>query len=175
MFARALKMSSKTIALILFICFLFSCCNYSRIHQDDIVQAIDTEWLESNQFEESSFLYSLYATAHYEIINMEKDTESSYLVTASVTAPDILQGLIDYQNGLNATPSAEEMNRKIIELIDSASLKTTEQTISVFIMEDGGLHVAFSNGFLNAMSGYAYQYAMEQIESLMNGGESANA
>ena len=138
MFARALKMSSKTIALILFICFLFSCCNYSRIHQDDIVQAIDTEWLESNQFEESSFLYSLYATAHYEIINMEKDTESSYLVTASVTAPDILQGLIDYQNGLNATPSAEEMNRKIIELIDSASLKTTEQTISVFIMEDGG-------------------------------------
>lgn len=146
---------------------LFSACSSNELQQD-IYNAIYYNWEEINTFDEYSYINTLKEKSSFEINNIEEQ-DNVYTVTLSVTAPDIKSGVEEYQNSITSVPTDGEMNETLKSIIENADLKTTEQTVTVFVTDDGTYDVEFSSGFVDAMCGYSYQYYVNQMQKLYEG------
>lgn len=146
---------------------LFSACSSNELQQD-IYNAIYDNWEEINIFDEDSYINTLKEKSSFEINNIEEQ-DNVYTVTLSVTAPDIESGVEEYQKSITSVPTDGEMNETLKSIIENADLKTTEQTVTVFVTDDGTYDVEFSSEFADAMCGYSYQYYVNQMQKLYEG------
>lgn len=134
----------------------------------NIYNAVSDNWKIYDNVDKNSFINNLNKRASFEIKSVEKQ-DGVYVVNLDVTAPDISIKLKEYQDTINFIPSDNEINEKLKSIIDSAELKTTQQTVMVLVTDDGMYNVEFSSGFVDAMCGYSYQYYLEQMEELLKG------
>lgn len=146
---------------------LLSACSSNNL-QEDIYNAIYDNWKVYNEIDENSYINNLAERTSFEIQSIEK-LDDFYMVTLNVTAPDISNGVEEYQNSITDIPSDDEMNNKLKSIVEIADLKTTEQTVTVFVTDDGTYDVEFSSGFADAMCGYSYQYYVTQMQKLYEG------
>lgn len=160
----------KKMSIIIFpiiVMILLSACSSNNL-QEDIYNAIYDNWNAFNDVDENSYINNLRERTSFEIESIEKQ-DDFYTVMLNVTSPDISNGAEKYQNGITYIPSDDEMNENLKNIIESAELKTTEQTVTVFVTDDGTYDVEFSGGFADAMCGYSYQYYVNQMQKLYEG------
>lgn len=120
----------------------------------------------SSSAETPKFLTALDNKSNFEVMNVKYDGSKHYTVKVSVTSPDILTEINEYQKSLANGISTKQFDDEITNIINSAELKTTEQTVTV-IFVNGEPEVSFSEGFIDAMYGYAYKNTLEQINDLL--------
>lgn len=162
-----IKKYVRIIIISLIVVGVFSSCSLTSNTQK-ITEAIIEEWNNSSNFEETSFMHSLEERSEFTIDDIQEGEEEGYYeVTCSVTSPDILDSLKQYQNNSMKVETNESMNSKIIELVNNGQLKTTNQTVTVFETEDG-YYVEFSEGFVDAMYGYSYSYCRNEMNNMIN-------
>ena len=142
----------------------FTSCN----NQEKIMQAVQNEWESAGTFDEGSFMQTFSECAEFVFVDMQKSSDDCYTLSYEVTSPDILDALKDYQNNITEIPDDEQMNAKITEIIQKSTPKTTTQTVTVYIT-DNGYQVVFSQGFIDAMYGYSYTYCMDEIHEVLEG------
>lgn len=160
----------KKMSIIIFpiiVMILLSACSSNNL-QEDIYNAIYDNWNAFNDVDENSYINNLIERTSFEIDSIKKQ-DDVYTVTLNVISPDISVGIEEYQNSITAIPSDDEMNEKLKSIVENADLKTTEQTVTVFVTDDGTYEVEFSGGFADAMCGYSYQYYVNQMQKLYEG------
>lgn len=150
----------------LFICILLvilafcGCSNKST--QKDFSTEIQEKWNLSASENQPEFLNLLDEKSSFECVETESLEDGYYVVKANVCSPDISESIKIYQKETYGKKiSEEEMNAKLCELINSADIKTTEQTIDIIVDEDENVRVQFNDEFINAMFGYAYIDSMQ--------------
>ena len=94
----------------------------------------------------------------------EKQQNGYYTVTVQVTSPDISEDLKKYQaQKTKKSASDSDMDQAICKMIETATPKTTTQTLDVIVDDAGEYHEQFNDAFANAMLGYAYTDAMQAL------------
>lgn len=166
-------MKSKIIflisALLFFVCCFCGCAKSVKVEK--MQTEIENAWNSNDEYDENSFVKTLEDSASFTVTEIEETQENCYTVTVNVTSADALEGLKQYQSSIEQMPSDEEMNNKIKEIINASQPKTTEQTLTVYKTEDG-YSVVFSEGFIDAMSGYSYSYCMNVMQGILEDDES---
>ncbi len=114
------------------------------------------------QEENPAFLQAFDERATFAVEDVKNEGDGYTVVTVTVTSPDISGAFESAQDALGGrTPTTDEMDEILTELVRDADLKTTQQTVSVIEDSAGGRHVWFNEAFADAMYGYAYSDAME--------------
>lgn len=140
---------------------LFCGCS-SKSNQKDFSSEIQEKWNSSASENQPEFLNLLDEKSSFECVLTESFGDGYYVVTANVSSPDISESIKTYQQEVYGKKiSKDEMNTKLCELINSADLKTTQQTIDIIVDEDENVRVQFNDEFINAMFGYAYIDSMQ--------------
>lgn len=148
------------ICIVLIVAIFCGCSNNKN--QRDFSAEIQENWNLSLSENQPEFLNLLDEKSSFECVSTESPVDGYYVVTADVTSPDISESIKEYQQEVYGRKiSEEEMNIKICELINSAELKTTQQTIDIIVDEDENVRVQFNDDFVNAMFGYAYIDSMQ--------------
>ncbi len=129
--------------------------------QDEIYKV----WTEANSFDDTSFMAAFETESSFVVTSVEEREEDCYVVTCDVTAPNLLDLLTQYLDGLTQRPTESKINDAIVEMISSAELQTTQQTVTAFKTDDGYV-IEFTDGFIDAMYGYSYNYCCEQLENV---------
>ena len=130
--------------------------------------AVQQAWAESIPEEQPSFLTALDERTEFHCIKVQKTENDCYTATFEVTSPDIQADLNVYQENADSTDvTAENLNRQLSEIIQSAELKTSVQTVTAMLCSDGTYHIVFNDGFIDAMFGYAYIDAMHALMAEM--------
>lgn len=163
-----MNLLKRLLVFLLLIVILSFCACSSNSLETDIYKVISNKWEEVNTFDDNSYISNLNEKTSFEIESIEKENDI-YTVTLDVIAPDISSKVEEYQNSITSIPSEDEMNEKLKSIIDSSELKTTQQTVTVFVIDDGTYDVEFSSGFADAMCGYSYQYYVNQMQKLYKG------
>lgn len=152
------------IGIILILSLFCSCGN--KNNQKDFSVEIQENWNASISDNQPEFLNLLDEKSSFEYISTESLGDGYYVATVSVSSPDISESIAAYQEEVyGKKTSKEEINEKLCELINSADLKTTTQTIDIIVDEDGNVRTQFNDNFINAMFGYAY---IDSIKTYMN-------
>ncbi len=158
---KSKKIILCSISCILLVNFLFCGCGSINL-KANFPKIILEEWESSINEDQPEFLDLLDERSSFKCIRLDSVADGYYVVTAKVSSPDINESLKEYQNQVYSQEiNEEEMNKKLCELINSAELKTTEQTVDVIVDEDGNVRVQFNDDFVNAMFGYAYTDSMK--------------
>lgn len=156
----------KTIVILVltvFLCFLVGCSNLNK----NITSEINSAWENSGEeYDADSFMKSFDDYSSFTIDNIEETEKDCFIVTCSVTSPDVLERLKSYQNEITEIQSEDVMNKEIIEIINNSELKTTQQNVTVF-KTDNGYKVEFSEGFIDAMYGYSYIYCRNEMNNMI--------
>lgn len=138
--------------------------NPDEMHMQEEIYKV---WTDANNFDANSFLAAFETEASFIVTEVEEIDNDCYTITCDVTSPDLLELLIQYNEGLTQSLTDHEINSALIEMISSAELKTTQQTVTAFKTDDGYI-IEFTDGFIDAMYGYSYNYCCEQLENLVN-------
>ena len=134
-------------------------------NENTMQNEIQNAWVEVNDFNDTSFMDTFEMYSSFVVTSVEKSEENCYVITCDVSSPNILDSLIKYCDNLKKRPSEEEMNDKIIKMISSSEVQVTQQTVTAFKTDDGYVF-EFSDGFIDAMYGYSYNYCCEQLENV---------
>ena len=113
------------------------------------------------------FFKTFIEKSYFEVTDVKDDGSGHYTITASVSSPDIKDALIDYQKNFDVNETKEDIDKKITEIINNAEMKTTEQTATVIITDDTK-EITFSDDFIDAMYGYAYNYAKTETDKALS-------
>lgn len=133
-------------------------------HSETFQQLITTEWEKSITEDQPEFLNKLEERNSFTLVDYKNEGDGYYTVELEVSAPDINDQLIEYQESItDQDVSEDEMNEKICEIIDISNDKTSTVTISIICDEDGVFHVNFTDEFVDAMTGYAFTNALETL------------
>lgn len=125
---------------------------------------ITTQWQAAVTDKQPDFLDALDKQASLTCTGAEKQQNGYYTVTVQVTSPDISGDLKKYQaQKTKKSPSDSDMDQAICKMIETATPKTTTQTVDVIVDDAGEYHVQFNDAFANAMLGYAYTDAMQAL------------
>ncbi|MDO4364493.1 MAG: hypothetical protein Q4C99_08195 [Clostridia bacterium] len=132
-------------------------------------ESLQTTWNEAydNSEEIPEFFKAFNEKSNFEVTNVKDDGSGHYTVTASVTSPDIKDALIDYQKNFDVNQTKDDIDKKITEIINNAEMKTTEQTATV-IITDEQTEITFGEDFIDAMYGYAYNYAKAETDKALS-------
>ncbi len=138
----------------------------ANIVDEDFSNEIQEEWNLSIPKNQPEFLNLLDEKSSFECLTTESLGDGYYVVNVSVSSPNIGESLKAYQENVSSEKiSTDEMNKKLCELINSAEIKTSNQSVDVIVDEDNNVRVQFNDDFINAMFGYVY---IESMQSLMN-------
>lgn len=141
-------------------------CSNNKIEKLNSI--ITEEWNSTSiKYDDSSFMKAFDEYAHFEVINIDETEKDCFIVTCNVTSPDVLEKLKNHVNNLADVQNENDINKTIVEFINNSELKTTEQTIRVYKIEDG-YSVVFSEEFIDAMYGYSYSYCRSEINNMIN-------
>ena len=125
---------------------------------------ITTQWQAAVTDKQPDFLDALDKQASLTCTGAEKQQNGYYTVTVQVTSPDISGDLKKYQaQKTKKSVSDSDMDQAICKMIETATPKTTTQTLDVIVDDAGEYHVQFNDAFANAMLGYAYTDAMQAL------------
>lgn len=132
-------------------------------------ESLQTTWNEAyNDNEEiPEFFKAFIEKSYFEVTDVKDDGSGHYTITASVSSPDIKDALINYQKNFDVNETKEDIDKKITEIIKNAEMKTTEQTATVIITDDTK-EITFSDDFIDAMYGYAYNYAKAETDKALS-------
>ena len=159
-----MKKIRSAICIILCLFFTFSITGCSN--NQDIYKLIKSQWTTSGTYNDDNFMKTFDDYSSFKIIDVQKEKDCS-IVTCEVSSPNILDKLKEYQKSITEIPSDSEINEKIKEFIATSEIKTTKQTVNIFLTDNGNV-VQFSEGFIDAMYGYSYTYSREQTNKMMN-------
>lgn len=143
--------------------------NSSSVKNSQMQKVLEEAWyIETTEADEDipNFYTAIEEKSSFEVTKVVEDVSGHYTITANVTSPNIYEALVDYQNSMTSVESDEEMDKLLTNIINSADLETSSQTVTYVETEDDA-SVQFSDEFVDAMYGYAYTYAMQQFEALM--------
>lgn len=133
--------------------------------------SLQTTWNEAYNYNDNEeipeFFKAFNEKSYFEVTDVKDDGSGHYTVTASVSSPDIKNALIDYQKNFDVNETKEDIDKKITEIINNAEMKTTEQTATVIITDDAK-EITFSDNFIDAMYGYAYNYAKAETDKALS-------
>lgn len=157
------------IVLVTLICFLV----VNMQTKKTLVSAIDTSWNSSKIDDQPTFLEELDKLSSYKI-NSVKREKSTYLINATVTAPDLGGQLAQLDSSeLQQTKVPEDINAFLCEQIKKSQIKKTDVEIYAYKI-NGEYHISFSDAFADAMSGNLYKYSKDTFIELLqkyDGGE----
>ena len=129
-----------------------------------IFEAVETEWAKSIPEEQPNFLTAIDNRAYFECKDIKKEADGFYVVTVDVSSPDIKTALNEYQEQtIGESVTDDKIDSAISDIIDSAEIKTTTHSVNVVQDQEGKYYVTFSEGFIDAMFGYAYTDAMNTL------------
>lgn len=137
--------------------------------KESMQENIKASWSQSIETEEETpeFVKMLDSRSSFEVKKVTNDGSGHYTVTVSVSAPNIKDGILNFQKEIDEKISQEEMDKQIAQIAKNAELVETEQTVTV-IMVDGEPEVTFSEGFIDAMYGYTYSDILSQLQEYYN-------
>lgn len=146
----------------------------NSIEKKEIYNSISYEWEASIPKEQPKFLSALDETSSFECIDIVEEPKDYFIVTATISSPNILAALDEYQQQMYYKElGEEEINEALCNIIYSAPIKTSEHNIYVVKDRQGKYHVNFSESFVDAMFGYAYidatQTLNDEIEEIAKG------
>lgn len=133
---------------------------------DKFKEIVYTDWQAKDEFSDNSFMKEFASYSEFDVVGVEKD-ENCYILTCKVSSPYILDGLKEYQETLEDIPSEEDMNTKLINLITTSEMKTTEQVIRVYETDENKV-VEYTDEFIDAMYGYAYLYSIDELQKMID-------
>ena len=127
---------------------------------------IEEAWnVESSKSEKPEFYKKLEEKSSFNVKKIEDDGDDHYTVTVEVSSPYIIDKLKEYENSIDRKISDDEIDKKLLELVDSSEIKSTDIKLTV-VKADGKRFVEFNDEFIDAMFGYAYSYSMSRIDAL---------
>lgn len=134
---------------------------------ENMQNELQNAWVEGNDFDDTSFMDTFEINSRFVVTSVEESEENCYIITCDVSSPNILDLLIEYCDNLEKQPTEEEINEEIIKMISSSDVQVTQQTVTAF-KTDAGYVFEFSDGFIDAMYGYSYNYCCEQLKNVTN-------
>lgn len=127
---------------------------------------IESSWsVESDKDEKPEFYNVLEEKSSFNVKKIQDDGDDHYTVTVEVSSPYILDKLKEYESSVDGEISEDEIDKKLLELVNSSEIKSTEINLTV-VKADGERFVEFNDEFVDAMFGYAYSYSMDRINTL---------
>ena len=130
-----------------------------------IPEEIENAWVASAEYEENSFMNMLDERSSFTIDDIQEEEDDVYKVTCTVSAPDIKDALDEYAKSVSGIPDDKEINESISQMLETAPIKETSQSVTVFKTDDG-FSVEFSDDFVDAMCGYSYKFCKAQMNEL---------
>lgn len=135
--------------------------------EEQIAAAIEQTWNEAVGDDEPAYLQEIGKRSSYEIISMEGENE--YIIHTVVTGID-MSGELDSMSMEELPQDEAEINALLIEMIGRCPQVETEAVIYAQHTEDG-YQIAFSDTFVDAMSGKLYSYYTKKINEMAGGVE----
>lgn len=127
---------------------------------------IEEAWnVESSKSEKPEFYKKLEEKSSFNVKKIEDDGDDHYTVTVEASSPYIIDKLKEYENSIDRKISDDEIDKKLLELVNSSEIKSTDIKLTV-VKADGKRFVEFNDEFIDAMFGYAYSYSMSRIDAL---------
>lgn len=143
--------------------------NTSNSWRDELPEYIETEPTEEDNESEDKpeFVTMIEKRVLFTPIDIKK-SEGTYILTYSVTAPDLKSHLNSYleEHGKDAIDLAG-MNQLLIELVEKSELKETKAEVAIY-KENGEYKVSYSYEFFDAMYGGIYSFSLEAIANKNN-------
>lgn len=161
-----MKKLNLIIIVILLITLIFATLGCtSKNEKNNIEEIIISDWTANDLYDEENFMSMFDEYSHFHVSDVKKE-QDCFVATCQVTSPNILENLKEYQNHVNEDFDENEINSKIKDLISSSELKTSEQIVKVFKIDNEYI-VEYTDGFVDAMYGYSYLYCCEQLNNMM--------
>ena len=141
------------------------CCFHNKTTSSNYCQwqtVIQSEWDAAKPVDAPSFLKTINNLSEFRVISVEETETNYFTIKVSVSSPDISCSLVEYQNCLSKEEvvTKDIIDKEITNIIKNAKLKTTEQIIYALKDTNGNYHIQFTEDFLDAMFGYAYNNAL---------------
>lgn len=143
--------------------------NNAMLTEADLISLIQQEWDDSISEDQPVFLSSIDSRSNFEYIDYTFDGASTYTIHYNVSSPDISSLLFsDQYNSDQNNMSNDELNNELINMINAAEIKTTEQVVYVFVSQTTAddpqeIDIKFTDGFIDAMFCYSYISATNAI------------
>ena len=148
---------------------IYSYISSTEKANEKMQESLQTTWNEAYDDSEEipEFFKAFNEKSQFEVTAVKDDGSEHYTVTALVSSPDIKDALVNYQKSFDVNETRYDIDKKITEMINNAEVKTTEQTATVVITNDQ-TEITFSDDFIDAMYGYAYNYAKAETDKALS-------
>ena len=136
----------------------------SGMNKNTAKEYIDADWSEktSTQDGQPSYLALLDQRSAYTINSISKE-ETYYVVSVTVSAPDVKQYLFD--NSVHKLDNIDDFDAFLCDCVESSNI--TETVAEIYIYEiDGETRISYSEEFADAMHGKLISYSQELLEEL---------
>ena len=133
---------------------------------EDLIAAVDNAWNAAKNEQQPEYLSKLDSLSSYTLTSVEEQ-DDSYIISASVTAPDLGGQLLKLEGSeFPTTDNADEINSFLCRQIEKSEIKTTDTFIYAYKVDDK-YHITFSDEFADAMSGNLYEYSQQVFVDIM--------
>lgn len=134
--------------------------NISKKPSKDLIAAVDETWLSAKAEEQPAYLSKLDKLSSFKL-NSVKRENNTYVISATVTAPDLGSQLSELDpSELPQNEKTEDINTFLCEQIEKSKIKKTTSFIYAYKI-NGEYHITFSDEFADAMSGNLYEYSQK--------------
>lgn len=151
---------------VVIISIIISCLVLNTKLKQELTVAIDSTWNSSKSDEQPNYLSKIDELSSYKI-NSTKKNDDGYIITVTVTAPDLSTKLsqLDHSD-LPQKNNKQEIDRFLQKQVEGAEIKDTEAIIYAHKINDE-YYITFSDEFADAMSGKLYSYSKKIYSEIL--------